>query len=117
RSRSATHPGLRLRQSGLELLGATAVDLCGRLLHRVRERRVDHVGLAAVVDRDDAGRAGWEGVTHLLSETALDLVLCEQADDPPGSAADDRRSQERGREQAHDQSDPAADLEALASEV
>jgi hypothetical protein len=41
----------------------------------------------------------------------------ELSDQGTGGAADHRRSQQRGREQAHDQADPAADRHPLAPEV
>src|ERR1700722_8061281 len=56
RPRSATHAGLRLCESGLELLGATAVDLRDRVSDGAGERRVDQIGLGAVIDRNDPGR-------------------------------------------------------------
>src|SRR4051794_39174300 len=84
---SAAHAGLRLREGGLQLLGASAVDMGHRLAYRAGQRRVHGLGLRAVVDRDDASRTGRQGGAHLLPESALDPVLGELPDQPTGSGS------------------------------
>src|SRR5438876_9260127 len=68
RSRSAGHAGLCFREGTLEVLRAPAVDLRDRFPNGARECRVDGVGLGAVVDRDDSGRAAGQRGAHLVLE-------------------------------------------------
>src|SRR5690242_15696930 len=112
-SRLTAHAGLRLRNGGLELLGAAAVDLGDRFLHCVDERRINRVRLSAVVDGDDAGRAGRQRGAHLLPEAALDAVFGEPADHATGGAGDDHRRQQRRGKRPTTSPTPAPTLAPL----
>src|SRR5690349_13852075 len=79
-SRLAAQAGLCVREGGLELLDAAAVDLRDRFAYRAGERRVDGAGFAAVVDGHDAGRAWWQRGAHLLLQAAFDPVPGEFSD-------------------------------------
>src|SRR5215467_1990503 len=106
-----------LGERGLELLGAAAVDLGDGLLHRAGQRRIDGVGLAAVINRDDAGQARRERGLDLLLDPFLHPVPGELPGQAAGRAADEDRSQQRRGEQAHDQSHATADRGSPAPQV
>src|SRR6266516_4243531 len=114
---SAPHPSLSLRQSGFELLGARAVDLRDRFLDGVGKCRVHRVGAVPVVDSDHASRARWQCVVHLLRDPALEPVLGELARHAAERRSDRGRGQQRRCEEADDEPNASADLEALATQV
>src|ERR1017187_4134454 len=89
----AAHAGLSLGERGFELLSAAAVDVGDRFAHRAGERLIDGAGFAAVVDRNDAGRAGRQATPLLLPQAFSALGRGEFPNQAAGGAAGDRRCQ------------------------
>src|SRR5262249_43012732 len=77
-----------LGERGLELLRAAAADLGAGLLPRAGQRRIDGVGFAAVINRDDAGEARRERGLDLLLDSFLHPVPGELPGQAAGRAAD-----------------------------
>src|SRR5437764_3305462 len=90
--RSASHPRLRLHESGFELFGARAVDLGHGFLDRVGERLVHRFGGVRVVDGDHAAGADGQSRVHLLPDPAFEPMLGELAHHGAGGSPDRCRS-------------------------
>ena len=105
--------GERLLQGGGPLL----VALNNRAEHRARERLLDPEPLLVTEDRDDPGRSRRQVLADLVMDLLLDSVVDELADHPARGSPDCDRRQQRRREEANREPNPAAPAQPLATEV
>ena len=81
------------------------------------ERLLDAEPLFVVEHRDDPRRSRRQVLADLVVNVLLDPVVDELADHPARHCADSDRRQQRRREQANREPDPAAPPQPLATEI
>ena len=107
----------RLAERLLQRAHALLVALDDRPEQRARERLLDTEPLLVVEDRDDPGRPRRQVLADLVAKLLLDLVAGEPAQHPARDRPDGDGREQRRREQANREPDPAAPARSFTAEV